>query len=757
MTLPALKNRFLNLVAPGLPNEWDLDDALEPLIKLDESVLEQVFAQVPVIWPVSHSLCYDFLRYVQPALEHINPSQLPLLVNETLDQYEKKGLRAAQLFLLGVENTFVHGMEESSSIQLIAVRGKLQPYATGLASKEVELVQAEKIYTDTSNIGLPAMLDLMQSQEDNFLLYKLIVSVQWAFDAIGTFRWENIAREHGGAIRGHALEHAICKSSNPPLLQAFFHHFETIRAWGFLKEELPGLMGEVPRLLPFLLQVPPPDTKVPLLAAMQYGFLFNQWSSPVNSGLQYGRQLALECGVAGSSRKSLAAAESLLLRCPQDRDGEGGWVEPFLFQGHLNFAAVKAVQEKERDTRRELFIDSLAIILRDYQPSGRNGNGEEGGNEPGQQGQDAVVVVGTQAEPAKNEESSSYSLQINNETVELPQELQELTEDIVGDLGEIPEQYVRSAVGRGGAGVAPLQVSLEQEGEELNAPVVYDEWDYRRKGFRKNWCVVREKEVELAQSSFIRQTHEKYRGQIQKIRQQFEMMRTKERFVGRQRDGDDIDFDALVDSIADSRAGLPPSDRLFVRLNRDERDIAVIFLVDMSNSTEGWVGKSIKEALVLMSEAMEVVGDRYGIYGFSGMRRLRCELFPIKGLAEPYTGTVKQRIASIGPREYTRMAPAIRHITTLFGDVDARLRLMLLLSDGKPEDYDGYQGQYAIEDTRHALQEAKSSGVHPFCITIDRHAHDYMAKMYGEKNYIFIDNMRLLPARMPEIYRSLTT
>jgi len=103
------------------------------------------------------------------------------------------------------------------------------------------------------------------------------------------------------------------------------------------------------------------------------------------------------------------------------------------------------------------------------------------------------------------------------------------------------------------------------------------------------------------------------------------------------------------------------------------------------------------------------------------------------------------------------MAPAIRHMTSLFTQVEAKIRLLIVLSDGKPEDYDDYKGEYAVEDTRHALLEAKAKGIHPFCITIDRQAHDYMAHMYGEVNYIFINDVSRLPARMPEIYRTLTT
>lgn len=321
----------------------------------------------------------------------------------------------------------------------------------------------------------------------------------------------------------------------------------------------------------------------------------------------------------------------------------------------------------------------------------------------------------------------------------------------------VVEQTSQSAAGQAGRMFATGSGASQAGEEAWQEPLVYDEWDYRRKGFRKKWCVVQEREMARVQTGFIEQTLTRYRGHIRRLRHQFEMMRTTERFVRRQRDGNDIDLDAMVESLADSHAGLAPSDRLFVRLARDERDIAVHFLVDMSNSTAGWVGKSIKEALVLICEAMEMLNDRYGIYGFSGMRRLRCEIFPVKRLNERYSAAVRERISAIGPREYTRMAPAIRHMTSLFAQVEAKVRLLIILSDGKPEDYDDYKGEYAIEDTRHALLEAKARGIHPFCITIDRQAHEYMAHMYGEVNSIFIDQVDRLPARMPEIYRALTS
>ncbi|MEW5746201.1 MAG: VWA domain-containing protein, partial [Nitrospirota bacterium] len=173
--------------------------------------------------------------------------------------------------------------------------------------------------------------------------------------------------------------------------------------------------------------------------------------------------------------------------------------------------------------------------------------------------------------------------------------------------------------------------------------------------------------------------------------------------------------------------------------------------------TKGWVNEAEKEALVLMCEALEALGDRYAIYGFSGMTRTRCDYYKIKAFEEGYTESVKKRIAGIAPKDYTRMGPPLRHSLTILKSVEARTKLLITLSDGKPEDWDAYKGDYGIEDTRRALIEAKEQGIHSFCITIDKEAHSYLPHLYGETNYIVIDDVRKLPNKITEIYRKLTT
>ena len=132
------------------------------------------------------------------------------------------------------------------------------------------------------------------------------------------------------------------------------------------------------------------------------------------------------------------------------------------------------------------------------------------------------------------------------------------------------------------------------------------------------------------------------------------------------------------------------------------------------------------------------------------------DTYKIKDLEDPYSLEIKQRLCAIGPKEYTRMGPPIRHISKIFRNIDTKSRLLLILSDGKPEDYDDYKGEYAIEDTRKALAEARGYGIHPYCITIDRESHDYLEHLFGPGNYTYVNKIEQLPARLIDIYRLLT-
>lgn len=352
------------------------------------------------------------------------------------------------------------------------------------------------------------------------------------------------------------------------------------------------------------------------------------------------------------------------------------------------------------------------------------------------------------------------SASVDGEPVEMSELVEQLVQSMMQDHGRVPDDLMAPAADGAWAaegGTPPREDDARAPGEPREGGVLYPEWDHRRGDYRKEWCALFESDVPPGDPGYVERVKEKYRGPIAQLKRRFEAMRGEDRLLRREPDGDGIDFDAVVEAWADARAGREPSERLFTRRQRMERSIAAMFMVDMSGSTKGWVNDCEREALVMLCEALETLGDRYAIYGFSGWTRKRCEIYRVKTFDEPMSAAVRGRIAGVAARDYTRMGVAVRHLTGLLNRVDARTRVLFTLSDGKPDDFhDGYRGAYGIEDTRKALIEARRSGVHPFCITIDREARDYLPRLYGPASWTIVDDATQLPVRSAEIYRRLT-
>jgi nitric oxide reductase activation protein len=237
-------------------------------------------------------------------------------------------------------------------------------------------------------------------------------------------------------------------------------------------------------------------------------------------------------------------------------------------------------------------------------------------------------------------------------------------------------------------------------------------------------------------------------------------------------DGDDYDLDAVINYVADRRADGRQSERLYTKRLRRERDVAVSFLLDQSSSTARTIGRHPlqpythpgrriieieKEGLVLMSEALEAVGDAYAIYGFTSEGRRNVKFYVVKDFDERHSEEIERRIGGINYQHNTRLGAAVRHAAARLRAQEARTRLLVVLSDGRPYDHDYGDARYAREDTREALRQARVSGITPFCITIDRDSEAELKDLYGEVGYTIIDDVLSLPERMPAIYRRLTT
>lgn len=417
----------------------------------------------------------------------------------------------------------------------------------------------------------------------------------------------------------------------------------------------------------------------------------------------------------------------------------------FPYLGSLHPDRVRTVREARVAKERRALYRELAKL--------RDGHALEAATEVERRPPPAVEVDASF-------DTLQFELAVDGEAVAPPAKVAALVRSIVQDFGAVPPEYlVAAGPGKYAPDAEPQAeaagVDAESHGE---GGILYDEWDFQRRGYRKDWCVAFESDVPRGDPAFVAGVRAQYAGQIAQLRRRFEALRGEDRLVRREHDGDDLDFDAVVEAYADRRSGLEVTERLFTLRRGTERDIAAMFMVDMSGSTMGWINECERTALVMLCEALEALGDRYAIYGFSGWGRKRCEIYRIKRFDERYSDDVRGRIAGVQAKDYTRMGVAIRHLSKLLNEVEAKTRVLFTLSDGKPDDFiDGYRGVYGIEDTRAALIEARASGVHPFCITIDEEARDYLPHMYGQAAWVLIDDVRKLPLKAADAYRRLTS
>jgi len=320
----------------------------------------------------------------------------------------------------------------------------------------------------------------------------------------------------------------------------------------------------------------------------------------------------------------------------------------------------------------------------------------------------------------------------------------------------------------------------EAGGETGEENHYYDEWDCQIADYRVRWCRLKEKDVESGSTGFVDRTLESYSDLVDEVRRQFQMLKP-ERFkkIPNLERGEEIDLNAAIEAFIDRKAGQSPSEKIYIEKNRKDRDFSTLFLLDMSASTDEWVnekerkpefpppakGKKIidieKESLVVMAEALKEIGDEYAIYGFSGYGRKEVDFYAIKDFQEEYGNRVKGRIEKIKPQRSTRMGTAIRHAAEKIAGRESKIKNLILISDGYPQDYDygddRSDKEYALQDTLAALEEAARKQIHTFCITVDRAGHDYLRKMMPPSRYLVIEETTALPRELPKIYRKLTT
>lgn len=634
----------------------------------------------------------------------------------------------------------------------------LSAYARAMCGRGISLKKSEtdaenaelipvSIPEDSGNVLiLPPFIAEETVQTDNFRIYKVTVAHQAGHIEFGTFGSEY-----------QQISNSFKAFPQPELIRDIFFILENGRIDRCLRESYRGLCKDLDRVLERQLAKRPFPDVSPLHEALEVLFrLVYNCLSPsdvperisgymerfkaVLSGL-YNRKI-------GISQVFLAAVEVhdlLKLLIPAEV------YLPFEFFDYLEMPDLEMMQE---------------------------GSGEEIGDKlkSGEDTDDPGVDL------SKEEMEKLMELIRDIATLEPIEKgdggkgfvIEGLTAQVDGELGEIsdddprPEEKTEVTVG--------LKKLTTRKG-----PFFYDEWDYFQRAYRDNWCCLREIQVEPASSDLYEKIYAEYSDLIRDVKRQFQRIRPEDQErVRRLEWGTEIDFNAMIQNVVDRKTGDTPSDRIFSRREKKRRRVSTFLLIDMSASTDRMAASLMEgdelpagkapdddkriidieiESLVVMAEALESLDDSYAIFGFSGYGREQVELFSIKDFDDPYSRETKNRICGIQPRKSTRMGPAIRHAGNRLKETDADHQLLIMLSDGYPQDMnygeDRTSHEYALHDTMMALVELKRTGIRPFCITIDRCGDDYLKKMIDPGSYLVIKDIYSLPMVLPRVAESL--
>ena len=335
----------------------------------------------------------------------------------------------------------------------------------------------------------------------------------------------------------------------------------------------------------------------------------------------------------------------------------------------------------------------------------------------------------------------------------------------VADEGEPVELQMQQGSSQG----AQNEAGSPQDERAFEAALAqayrYDEWDYAIGLERPAWCTVLEKRARTGDAHVIDEVLLRNQETVSRLTQLITAVQVERPMrLRRQLEGDKLDLDASVRATVDLRAGRTPDPRVHERRGKTTRDLAVLLLLDLSQSTNDYVpsaGTSVlnlaREATALVADAMDKIGDSFAIHGFDSNGRHEVEYYRFKDFDEPYGERARARLAGMTGQLSTRMGTALRHAGHFLRYRRVARKLILLVTDGEPHDIDVHDRKYLVFDAKHAVEEQTRYGVATFCISLDPAADQYVTRIFGVRNYLVLDHLRRLPEKLPLLYMRLTS
>ncbi len=810
-----------------------MGEATQSLAKLPDSEHEQVLSKAEELAGVTMDAVSAFLHTAPAVMQRISTTQFEHWYRAGRDLLKENVDGGVAYFRIESSRAEATLDLLSSTVELEKVKSLLSMYANALAGSEVEIeaaselthknvgwVEIEQATTDGSRVYLPSSVDRHATKRDNFSWLKVVTTHQVGHIEFGSFEFDferasTLFEDLRPMLEKKSPSQAATSMAryfnlfiNRTLAADVFSVVEDTRMDHSVLSRYKGLAPRYQQVQADALSGRPRPQELPLQQAMVEMMiqLSMQRSQSVQVPHEYAKEARQIAGTLRVVQNDQATVEdsaeagvriySLIASLPNEQVPPEEWDEEDLSQSEY----------EEPNTEQVITQFSM----------GSDGTGDEGeeyespddvdyrGDFKPEMVQLLAMMRGQGAEGLEDADMESMTQEALEEL------LRDSVEFDAGDeanLTTVANNLMKEASTNlqpkgEGAGHSDIP-HQDDEGGSLE-PVeprsyVYDEWDFRANDYRPRWCVVQEKQVTSGDSRFFQETLQAHSGLMEQIRRQFEAIRPEMyRRVKHLSEGEDLDFDAALDAMIDIRARRTPDDRIYWRRNKAERDVGVVFLLDMSASTaeaveeakrEGgdwdvpsdpvaytmWLRtrrgegqkrqyKRIidveKEAMVLLMTALDAIGDRYGVYGFSGFGRENVEFYVIKEIEEAMSDRVRRRLDKVSPLHATRMGPAIRHATTKLEQLDAKTKFLFVVSDGRPQDRgysrEGVEKEYAVQDTRMALLEARDKDITPFCLTVDRQGHDYMRTMAGDMGYEVVPDIMDLPRRLPALYRSLT-
>ncbi len=321
--------------------------------------------------------------------------------------------------------------------------------------------------------------------------------------------------------------------------------------------------------------------------------------------------------------------------------------------------------------------------------------------------------------------------------------------------------------------VLPTEFWLDQEGVTINSlegkepvsqPFHYAEWDYQIQLDRPAWATVVEKRPKVGELALISDIATRYKREIHRMKYLLDAMQPQGvQRIRKLEDGDEIDINAAIRAQIDIRMGMQPDPRIMMRSVRKTRDISVLVLLDLSESTNDKVAgqdytvlELTRQACVLLADALAKVGDPFAIHGFCSDGRHDVEYYRFKDFDQHWDDVPKARLAGMTGQLSTRMGAAIRHATHHLRQQKSSKKLLMVITDGEPADIDVRDPQYLRFDAKKAVEEAARAGIVTFCMSLDPRADQYVSRIFGVRNYMVVDHVERLPEKLPVLYAGLT-